>query len=108
MAPRRGNTITKDDTFQIVGIPPNGDTILVPTSLLPGHVASTNMSVLGSADNPVNLSDAPTDALNAGAHPKDVGIEDNSKILGHFSDALDEIVKVCPWCGVGLLSSNFY
>ena len=51
------------------------------------------MLAIGSADNPVNLSDAPTDALNAGAHPKDVGTEDESKILSHFSDTLDEMAQ---------------
>ena len=49
------------------------------------------MLVTGSAENPVTLSNVRTNASNVGARPEDVGAEDESKILGHFSDTLDEM-----------------
>ena len=51
------------------------------------------MVVLGSAENPVNLSDAPTKTLTAGACPKGMSAEDKAKILCHYSDALDEMTQ---------------
>ena len=51
------------------------------------------MPIVGSADNPVNLSDVPTNASTPGGHPEDLGIEDKAKILSHYSDSLDEIAQ---------------
>ena len=70
LAPKRGATIPKDDNIKIVVVPPNEDTILVPTPMFPGHTAPTDTLAVGSTDNPVNLSDVPTDALNAGYVPR--------------------------------------
>ena len=52
----RGDTLPKQkDTTQIVALPPNHDTMFVPTSEFPGSQYG-----LGTRDNPVHLSDAPT------------------------------------------------
>ena len=87
LVPRGGTTIQKDDSVKIVAIPPNDDTIFVPASSFPGIQGSS------TADNPVNLSNIPTKASNTGARPEGVDPGDESKILGHFSDALDEMAQ---------------
>ena len=44
-----------------------------------------------SRDNPIHLSDT-TDASALGSHPrKDDGLDDEAKLLGHFSNALQEM-----------------
>ena len=91
--PRGGAAIPKDDSIQIVGIPPNDHTILVSKSSFPGQAESTNMPVVGSADNPINLSDIPTDASTLGGRPGDLCIEDKAKVLSHYSDNLDEMAQ---------------
>ena len=70
-----------------MAIPPSDDTVFVPTSEFPG------VHLLCTADNPVNLSDAPTEASNTGARPQGVDPGDESKILSHFSDTLDEMAQ---------------
>ena len=84
LVPRGGATIPKDDSIQIV---------MVSQLSFPGHLESTNMPMGSSADNPVTLSDVPTDASTPGACPEDTGIEDEAKILGHYSDALNEMAQ---------------
>ena len=85
--PRGSTPAPKDDGAKIVVIPPNNDTIFVPDSSFPSAQGS------GTADNPVNLSDAPTKASNVGACPEVVNADDESKILGHFSNALNEMAQ---------------
>ena len=46
-----------------------------------------------SADNPVHLSDALTEASHLGTCPWDMDTDDDSKILGHYSDALREMAQ---------------
>ena len=70
-----------------VVIPPNDNTIFVRAASFPGAQGS------GTADNLVNLSDVQTEASNTGARPKGIDPDDESKILGHFSDALDEMAQ---------------
>ena len=85
----KGGTIPKEkDTAKIVVLPPNNDTMFVPASEFPGI-----QDGLGTRENPVNLSDAPTEASNTGACPEGTDPIDESKILGHFSDALSEMAS---------------
>ena len=85
-APKEGTSGQKDNA-KIMAIPPNENTVFVPASEFPGA------RLLGTTDNPVNLSDAPTEASNVGAHPQGAEAGDESKILGHFSDVLDEMAQ---------------
>ena len=83
----KGGTIPKQtDTAKSMALPPNDDTMFVPAAEFPG-------AQLGTHDNPVNLSDAPTEASQTEAHPKSVDSVDESKLLGHFSDALSEMAE---------------
>ena len=86
-APKEGVPVQKDDNIKIMAILPNDDTVFVPTSEFP----STHL--LGTANNPVNSSNAPTEASNMGACPQGVDSGGESKILSHFSDALDEMAQ---------------
>ena len=87
--PKRGATRTKDDTPKIVGLPPNNDTIMVSQSLFPGHSEPTLASIGGTTDNPVNLSDAPTETSAQDPHSEHMGAKDEAKILGHYCETLD-------------------
>ena len=83
----RGGTLPKQkDTAQIVALPPNDDTTFVPTSEFPGSQYG-----LGTHDNPMNLSDAPTKASHTATCPEDAEPIDEAVMLGHFSDALSEM-----------------
>ena len=85
----KGGTIPKEkDAAKIVVLPPNDDTMFVPASEFP----STQYG-LGTRKNPVNLSDAPTEASNMGTRPEGMDPVDESKILGHFSDALSKMAE---------------
>ena len=86
VAPKGGAIPKEKDTAKIVALPPNDDTTFVPASEFP-----STQDGLGTRENPVNLSDAPTEALNMGACPEGTDPIDESKILGHFSDALSKI-----------------
>ena len=57
------------------------------------HLGVPGFSSISIYTSPVNLSDVPTNASTQGGCPKDVGIKDKAKILGHFSDALDEMAQ---------------
>ena len=92
LAPTGGANAPKGDSGQIVGIPGNKDTIMMPKAAFPGQDDSSAQP-LGTADNPVNLSDAPTYTSTQGTRPRSAGIEDKAKILGHFSDTLDEMAQ---------------
>ena len=85
----KGGTIPKEkDTAKIVALPPNNDTTFVLVSEFPG-----DQHGLGTCEYPVNLSDAPTEASHTGTCPESVDSIDESKILGHFSDALSEMAE---------------
>ena len=87
--PPKGDTIPKKkDATKIVALPPNDDTTFVPASEFPGAPYG-----IGTCKNPINLSDAPTEALNLGTRPQGVDPVDESKILGHFSDTLSEMAE---------------
>ena len=92
--PKGGITRTQDDTPKIIGLPLNDDTMMVSQSLFPGHLDSTSVSVGSTVDNPVTLSDAPTETSAQDPHSEqNLGAEDEAKILGHYCDALDEMVQ---------------
>ena len=84
--PKGGAIPKQKDTAKIMTLPPNDDTTFVPASEFPS-------TQLGTRDNPVNLSDVPTEASQTGACPESADSVDESKILGHFSDALSEMAK---------------
>ena len=69
-----------------MALPPNDNTTFVPASEFPG-------TQLGTHENPVNLSDAPTEASHTGTCPESTDSVDESKILVHFSNALSEMAK---------------
>ena len=84
--PRGGSLQKQKDTAQIMVLPPNDDTMFVPTSEFPGSQYG-----LGTRDNPVNLSDAPTKASHTATRPESMEPIDEAAMLGHFSDALSEM-----------------
>ena len=86
VTPRGGTLPKQKDTTQIMALPPNDDTTFMPMSEFPGSQYG-----LGTCDNPVNLSDAPTEALHTATPPESVEPIDEVAMLGHFSDALSEM-----------------
>ena len=83
----RGGTLPKQkDTAQIMVLPPNDDTTFVPTSEFPG-----SQYRLDTRNNPVNLSDAPTEASHTATRPESMEPIDEAAMLGHFSDALSNM-----------------
>ena len=83
----RGGTLPKQkDNAQIMALPPNDDTTFMPTSEFPG-----SQYRLGTCDNPVNLSDAPTEASHTATRPESTEPIDEVAMLGHFSNALSEM-----------------
>ena len=84
---QRGGAIPKKkDDIKIMALPPNDDTTFVPASEFPSTQYGT-----GICENPINLSNALTEASNTGTHPQGVDPDDESKMLGPFSDALGEM-----------------
>ena len=84
--PKGGAFPKEKDTAKIMGLPPNDNTIFVLASEFPGAQHG-----LGTHENSVNLSDTPTEASHTGTHPDSADSIDESKILGHFSNALSEM-----------------
>ena len=82
----KGTPSPQDNTAsKITPLPPPGS-IMVPVGNFLG-----DQSARASRDNPVHLSDA-TEASVSGSRPnKGADTEDNTAILGHFSDALREM-----------------
>ena len=60
----------------------------MPASEFPG-----TQHGLGNHENPANLSDAPTKASHTRTRPESTDSVDESKILGHFSNALSEMAE---------------
>ena len=86
--PKGGALLKEKDTAKIVVLPPNNDVKLMSASEIP-----SSQYGLGTRDNPVNLSDAPTEALNTATCPEGTEPIDESALLGHFSDTLSEMAK---------------
>ena len=85
----KGGTLPKEkDSVQIMVLPPNNDTVFVPKSEFPGGPYGP-----GTQENPVNLSDTPTEASHTAMHPEGVEPVDEVAMLGHFNDALSEMAK---------------
>ena len=85
----KGGTLPKEkDSTQIMALLPNDDTMFVPKSEFPGGPYGA-----GTRENPVNLSDTPTKASHTATHPEGVEPIDEAAMLGHFNNALSEMVK---------------
>ena len=83
----KGGTLLKEkDTAQIVVLPPNDDTVFVSRSEFPGGPYG-----LGTRENPVNLSDTPTEASHTATCPEVAEPIDEAAMLSHSSDALSEM-----------------
>ena len=85
----KGGTLPKEkDTIQIVVLPPNDDTVFVSKSEFPGGPYGP-----GTRENPVNLSDAPTEASHTVTCPEGMEPIDEAAMLSHFSNALSEMAE---------------
>ena len=85
----KGGTLPKEkDNAQIVALLPNDDTMFVPKSDFPSGPYGA-----GTRENPVNLSDATTEASQTAMRPEDAEPVDEVAMLGHFSDALSEMAE---------------
>ena len=85
----KGGTLPKEkDSAQIMVLPPNDDTVFVPKSEFPGGPYGA-----GTRENPVNLSDAPTEASHTAMCPEGMEPVDEAAMLGHFNDALSEMAE---------------
>ena len=83
----KGGTLPKEkDSAQIMVLPPNDDTMFVPKSDFPSGPYGA-----GTRENPINLSDATTEASQTATRPEGVEPVDEAAMLGHFSDALSEM-----------------
>ena len=87
MMPKEGTILEQKDTTKIVALPPNDDVQFVSKAEFP-----SSQYGLGTRDNPIHLSDAPTEASNTAMCPEDMEPINESALLGHFSDALSEMV----------------
>ena len=82
--PKGGAVPKEKEITKVVALPPNDDTMFVSTTEFPSALHG-----LGTCENPVNLSDAPTEVSHTRTRPESM----DPKILGHFSDALSEMVE---------------
>ena len=82
----KGGTLPKEDSAQIMALPPNDDTVFMPKADFPSGPYGA-----GTQENPVNLSDATTKASQTGTCPEGAEPIDEVAMLGHFSDALSEM-----------------
>ena len=81
-----GATPKPKDVAQVTPLPPDDDTTLVSALEFPGGQLAGS-----SRDNPVHLSDA-TNASASGSCPmKDAEPDNDAAVLGHYSDALQEM-----------------
>ena len=71
-----------------MALPPNDDTMFLSKSEFPGGPYGP-----GTRENPVNLSDTPTEALHTAMCPEGTEPVNEAAMLGHFSDALSEMAK---------------
>ena len=85
----KGGTLPKEkDSAQIMVLPPNDNTVFVPKMDFP-----TGPYGAGTRENPINLSDATTEASQTATCPEGAEPVDEAVMLGHFSDALSEMAK---------------
>ena len=85
----KGGTLPKEkDTAQIMALPPNDDTMFMSKSEFPGGPYG-----LGTRENPINLSDAPTNASHTATCPEGTEPIDEVAMLSHFSNALSEMAE---------------
>ena len=85
----KGGTLPKEkDSAQIVVLPPNDDTVFMPKSDFPSGPYGA-----GTRENPVNLSDATTEASQTAMRPEGVEPVNEAVMLGHFSNALSEMAE---------------
>ena len=85
----KGGAIPKEkEITKVVALPPNKDTMFVSTTEFPSAQHG-----LGTHENPVKLSDTPTEASHTGTYPESAESLDEPKLLGHFSDALSEMAE---------------
>ena len=83
----KGGTLPKEkDSAQIMVLPPNDNTVFVPKADFPSGLYGA-----GTRENPVNLSDATTEASQTATRPEGAQPVDAAALLGHFSDALSEM-----------------
>ena len=86
MPPKVGTTPKKKEAAKGVVAPVNVGITWVKSDLFP-----SDQQPGASHNNPVHLSNA-TDASTSGSHPrKDDNLDDEAKLLGHFSNALQEM-----------------
>ena len=84
--PKAGTTPKKKEAAKDLGPPANVGISWVASNQFPG-----DQQLGASRDDPVHLSDA-TETLTSGSRPqKDDDLDDEAKLLGHFSDALREM-----------------
>ena len=86
--PKGGAVPKEKEIAKVVVLPSNEDTVFVSTTEFPGAQHG-----LGTRENPVNLSDTPTEASHTRTHPESAESLDEPKLLGHFSDALSEMAE---------------
>ena len=85
----KGGTLPKEkDSAQIMVLLPNDDTMFVPKTDFP-----TGPYGAGTRENPINLSDATTEASQTATRPEGAQPVDEVVMLGHFSDALSEMAE---------------
>ena len=82
--PKGGTLPEEKDSAQIMVLLPNDDTVFVPKADFPSGPYGA-----GTQENPVNLSDATTEASQTAMCPEEP--VDEAAMLGHFSDALSEM-----------------
>ena len=91
---KESTAIEEGDTTQIIALPPNDNTVMLSSESLIAHPECAQMHHGHSATDPVMLSDAPTDSsIPRDPHPDTRDNQDDAKILGHYCDALDEMVQ---------------
>ena len=86
--PKEGALMEQKDTTKVVALPPNDDTILLPSSAFPDCQYE-----LSTQENSIHLSDTPTEASTTAKRPKGMEPINEVALLGHFSDALNEMAK---------------
>ena len=88
VTPKGGILPKEKDTAQIMVLPPNDDTVFMSKSEFPGGPYG-----LGTRENPVNLSDTPTEASHTAMCPEGTEPIDEAEMLSHFSNVLSEMAK---------------
>ena len=86
--PKGGAVPKEKEIAKVMVLPPNKDTMFMSTTEFPG-----TQHGLGTCENPVNLSDALTEASHTGTCPESAESLDEPKLLGHFSYALSEMAE---------------